>query len=288
MSRRLFPLLLSAAVVALPAMTLAGGSTSVLPAYMQTQNPMIASETWDDWLREEMVGQVHILDGEDIMALDVPVQAFDAATVPFTFRQRSGSDQRITHLKMIVDENPMPLVADFTFGPLMGEISFESRVRYDVYSNIRAVARLEDGRTMMVGRFVQAAGGCSAAVSRDVATAEATMGQMRLKQIDTSGGMSTAGDGTPREVQLMIRHPNFTGLQVHTGSLEQIEARFVNLVEVTLDGEQLFTMEGGFSISENPSFRFSYLDNGASEMKVRVVDTEGAEFVQHFALNSGA
>lgn len=286
MTRKLMTSLLCAAIASIPVTAVAGGSSSFLPAYMQTQNPMIESETWNDWLREEMVGQTTLLDGEDLMSLDAPVQAFDAATVPFTLRQRAGTE-RITHLKMVVDENPMPLVADFTFGPQMGEISFESRVRYDVYSNIRAIARLEDGRTMMVGRFVQAAGGCSAAVTRDVAAVEATMGEIRLKQIDTSGGTSTAGDGKPREVQLMIRHPNFTGMQVHTGTLDHIEARFINLVEVTLDDEILFKMEGGFSISENPSFRFSYLDNGSSEMMVRAVDTDGTEFVQRFALQSG-
>ena len=277
-----------AATLSLPGVVLAGGSSSFLPDYMRTQNPLEPSATWDDWLREEMLGAVQPLDGEDLLSLDAPVQASDAATVPVTLRQEPGTGQRITHLKMIVDENPMPLVADFTFGPLMGDVSFETRVRYDVFSNIRAIARLEDGRSMMVGRFVQAAGGCSAAVSRDVAALETTMGEMRLKQIDTSGGTSTAGDGKPREVQLMIRHPNFTGLQVHTGSLDHIEARSVNLVEVTLDGEMLFTMEGGFSISENPSFRFSYLDKGASEMMVRAVDTDGTEFVQRFALHGGA
>jgi sulfur-oxidizing protein SoxY len=49
----------------------------------------------------------------------------------------------------------------------------------------------------------------------------------------------------------------------------------------------LFEMVGGFSISENPSFRFSYIDNGADYMTVRAVDTEGTEFTETFALRSG-
>lgn len=274
-------------VAVLPVAGFAGGSSSFLPDYMKTANPMQSSETWADFLREETVGEALVFDGDDLMALDAPVQAFDAATVPFTLRQRDDTGQRITHLKIVVDENPMPLAAEFKFGEAMGNVTFESRVRYDVYSNIRAVATVEDGRTFMVGRFVQAAGGCSAAVSRDPVAALATMGQMKLKKFETSGGLISEMPGAEREVQLMIRHPNFTGLQVRSGTLDHIEARYIDFIEVTLGDEMLFTMVGGFSISENPSFRFSYVDNGAEYMNVRAVDTEGGEFSQRFALRSG-
>ncbi len=273
--------------VALPFAAMAGGSSSFRPDYMKTANPMLESEIWTDFLREETVGEAPVFDGEDLMWLDAPVQAFDAATVPFTLRQRDDSGQRITGLKIVVDENPMPLAAEFVFGEAMGNVTFESRVRYDVYSNIRAVATVEDGRTFMVGRFVQAAGGCSAAVSRDPIAALASMGQMRLKQFNTSGAQISQMAGTEREVQLMIRHPNFTGMQVRTGTLDHIDAQYIDFVEVMLGDEMLFTMTGGFSISENPSFRFSYIDNGADHMSVRAVDTEGTEFTQTFALRSG-
>lgn len=271
----------------LPLTALAGGSTTILPDYMAVANPMQSVETWNDFLREETVGEAMVFDGDELMALDAPVQAYDAATVPFTLRQRDTSGQRITNLKILVDENPMPLAAEFEFGEAMGNVTFESRVRYDVYSNIRAVATVEDGRMFMVGRFVQAAGGCSAAVSRDPVAALETMGQMKLKQFDTSGGQSGQVAGTERQVQLMIRHPNFTGLQVRTGTLDHIEARYIDRIEVTLGDEMLFTMVGGFSISENPSFRFSYIDNGADYLNVRAVDTEGTEFTHSFALHSG-
>jgi sulfur-oxidizing protein SoxY len=276
-----------AILAALPLTAQAGGSSSFLPDYMKTANPMQDSETWVDFLREETVGEAMVFDGEDLMALDAPVQAFDAATVPFTLRQRDTFGQRITNLKIVVDENPMPLAAEFEFGEAMGDVTFESRVRYDVFSNIRAIATVEDGRTFMVGRFVQAAGGCSAAVSRDPVAALATMGQMRLKQFDTSGGQMSEVKGDLREAQLMIRHPNFTGLQVRSGTLDHIEARYIDFIEVKLNDDMLFTMIGGFSISENPSFRFSYIDNGADYLTVRAVDTEGTEFTQKFSLRSG-
>ena len=61
----------------------------------------------------------------------------------------------------------------------------------------------------------------------------------------------------------------------------------VEFVEVKLGDELLFRMTGGFSLSENPSFRFKYRDNGATEITVRAVDTDGAEFIQTFPVGSG-
>ena len=268
-----------------PVTTSAGGSSAFVPAYMQTQNPIVPGETWE-WLKQEVVGDVALIDGDDLVSFDAPIRAFDAATVPFTISQRASTGVRITHMAIVVDENPMPVAAEFNFGPLMGDISLEGRVRYDVYSNIRAVITGDDGQTYMVGRFVEAAGGCSAAVSKDVAAAEATMGEMRLKQIDTSGGVDMSS--APKEAQLMIRHPNFTGMQIHKGSMDIIDPRYVDFIEVKLGDEILFTMTGGFSISENPTFRFTYRDNGAGVMTVKARDSEGTEFSQTFALNSGA
>ncbi|MDG1169629.1 MAG: quinoprotein dehydrogenase-associated SoxYZ-like carrier [Sulfitobacter sp.] len=282
---RLFSLTMAAICALVPVASSAGGSSSFQPAYMQTQNPIVPGETWE-WLKEEVAGDVALVDGEDLVSFDAPPRAFDAATVPFTVTQRSGTGVRITHMAIVVDENPMPIAAEFDFGPLMGDIAIEGRVRYDVYSNIRAVLTGDDGQIYMVGRFVEAAGGCSAAVSKDVAVAEASMGQMRLKQIDTSGGVEMSS--APKEAQLMIRHPNFTGMQVHEGTMNTIDPRYVDFVEVMLGDEMLFTMTGGFSISENPTFRFNYRDNGAGLMTVRARDSDGTTFSQTFVLNSGA
>ena len=158
----LMSLTIAALCAAVPVVSDAGGSQTVIPSYMQTPNPIVPGETWE-WLREEVAGDAVIVDGEDLVSFDAPVRAFDAATVPFTISQRSDTGVRITKMAIVVDENPMPVAAEFAFGPSMGDITLEGRVRYDVYSNIRAVLTGDDGKTYMVGRFVEAAGGCSAA-----------------------------------------------------------------------------------------------------------------------------
>ncbi|MEP4196359.1 MAG: quinoprotein dehydrogenase-associated SoxYZ-like carrier [Aliishimia sp.] len=267
-------------------MALAGGlSTFQLPPHAGVQNPIVEGEMWEILRGDVVDDHVVLQDGENLLSLDAPISAFDSATVPFSISQRPGTD-RITKMTVVVDENPMPVVGVFTFGPLMGELNLESRVRFDVYSNLRVIAETETGESFMAGRFVQAAGGCSAAVTRDIDVALSTMGKMKLRHlnINESPQQSTKVE----QVQLMIRHPMFTGMQVHKGTFDHIDPRFVEDLKVWLGEDMLFHMEGGFSISEDPSFRFSYINNGAQVMRVRAVDTDGAVFEHSFPINQGS
>ena len=251
------------------------------------ENPMVASETWDV-LRPDVTDQTEFLDGESLMFFQAPNSAYDAGAVPISIRQKRNSGERITGLSIIVDENPAPLVANFELGPLIGDLYLETRVRYDQPSNVRVIAETDADKTYMIGRFVQAAGGCVTVVGGDPLAALKTIGEIRLRQFDAKGGMSGQSSGNVRKAQLMIRHPNFTGMQQMPGSDEFIEPRFIDNIEVRLGDEVLFRMTGGFSISEDPSFRFSYVENGAQQLTVRATDTSGAIFQRSFGLESGA
>ena len=84
---------------------------------------------------------------------------------------------------------------------------------------------------------------------------------------------------TPRrEAQIMVRHPNYSGLQRDQITQLFIPAHFIDHMEVWQGEDLLFTMEGGISISENPVFRFTYTDNGAAALRVMATDTEGNSF----------
>ena len=179
----------------------------------------------------------------------------------------------ISSAMIIIDENPAPMAADLTFGEMMMPLNFELRVRVNQYSNIRVLAKSGDG-TFMAGRFVKASGGCSAPASKDPAAALASMGQMRLKHFDDSRNMS----GQRRDAQIMIRHPNYSGLQRDQVTQLFVGAHFIDKLEVFQGDDLLFALEGGISVSENPVFRFDYTDNGAPDLRVRAHDTEGNVF----------
>ena len=84
--------------------------------------------------------------------------------------------------------------------------------------------------------------------------------------------------GAQREAQIMIRHPNNSGLQRDQVSLLYIPANFVDELRVWQGHALLFSMKAGISISEDPNFRFTYVPNGATTFKVESRDTEGKAF----------
>lgn len=249
---------------------LAAGLASAQEA--PSDNALAESPTWEE-IKADVVGNTELKDGTSLFTLTAPYRADDAATVPVVIEQKTSAKLLIKAITLVIDENPAPVAAEIRFGPAMMPLRFETRVRVNQYSNIRAIAETPDG-SYMTGRFVKASGGCSAPAGKDPAAALAGMGDMRLKLFDAAVPL------TRREAQIMIRHPNYSGLQRDQVTQLFIGAHFINQLEVRQGGELLFSLEGGISISENPVFRFSYSDNGSPDLTVHAVDTEGNVFDQ--------
>ncbi|MEO1602119.1 MAG: quinoprotein dehydrogenase-associated SoxYZ-like carrier [Pseudomonadota bacterium] len=252
----------------------------------EVKNPLRASETWTD-LAYDVIGEASPQDGASLFEVDAPYRAHDAAIVPVRVTQHALSDKRIARMTMVVDENPAPVVATFEFGPSMGHIDLETRVRVDQYSNLRVIAETEDGQIWMNGRFVKASGGCSAPALKGMDEANASAGKMKLRLFDAAA-KPVAASSSRREAQVMIRHPNYSGMQRNQITQLFIPAFFVSELEVFQGEERLFRMEGGISISEDPVFRFSYTPNGAAEIRVRATDTDGNVFERSFDADSKA
>lgn len=233
--------------------------------------PMAAAETsaWEDVTAALWPGEVMRESG--LVALEAPGRAQDAALVPMTISTAlpEGDPRRVERVTLVVDENPSPVAATFTLGEEAEVGSISTRVRIDAYTPVHVVARLSDGSLHVAERFVKGSGGCSAPAVKDPEEAMASLGLMRWRSFGTEDGVS--------EAQIAIRHPNTTGLQRDPLTLYPIPAHFVQEVEITQGGAPILTMEGGISISEDPSFRFTYRSTG-EPVEVRAVDTEGAVF----------
>ena len=246
--------------------------TAANAAEGEVRNPLSNGPTWED-LRYDLTGDATLVDGASVFTVDAPYRAHDAATVPISIRQNDGNGKPIEAIKLIVDENPAPLAAEIKFGEAMHPLQFETRVRVNQYSNVRVVAETSD-TTFMAGRFVKASGGCSAPATKDPELALADMGKMRLRMF----GKEPIQSKGRYEAQIMIRHPNYSGLQRDQLTQLFINAHFINELQVFQGDSMLFALEGGISISENPVFRFKYTDNGSASFRVRAVDTEGNVF----------
>lgn len=247
-------------------------------------NPEKPSALWGE-LKSAFFGDRDIADGAGIVSLDAPYRAEDPALVPIAIRIAPPEGRRVAGMTLIVDENPAPLAAEFTFYRGLGEdIALSTRVRVNAYSNVRAVAEMDDGSLYQSARFVKATGGCAAPASKDAAAAMASLGKMKLRRYD---GPQSLPEGR-REAQLMIRHPNNSGFQLDQITQLYVPAWFVDRIEVARGGEPLFTVEGGISLSEDPSIRFEYMGEPADEISVSAGDTEGGDYRATFPATDGS
>lgn len=244
-----------------------------LPATALAQS----EETWAD-LKLDVFGEAAIGDGEAFMTMDAPTRAQDAAMVPveFAITLPEGDGRTIEKVTLIVDENPAPVAAAFTFGEDRRDVWLSTRLRVERYSHLRAVAETSDGELHMISRFVKASGGCAAPALKDADEALASLGQMRLRAFAPEAASEPTITPLP-QAQLMIRHPNYSGLQMNQLTRLYIPAKFVSNIVVTQGDALVFEMEGGISLSEDPSIRFNYEANG-EPLRVVAEDTDGTGF----------
>ncbi len=241
-------------------------------------------ETWNE-LRYDVFEDREIKDGAGLFTLDAPYRAHDAAIVPVTILQDADTDLTIEKLTLIVDENPAPVVAEFEFGPAMGAVDLETRIRIDLYSNVRAIVEASDGQLYMAGRFVKASGGCSAPALKDMEASIANAGKMKVRFFSPeSEASSLPKSGDRREAKVMMRHPNFSGMQMNQVTQLFIPAFFIDQMEVKQGDDLVFKMSAGISISEDPVFRFKYTRNGAETFTIHATDTDGSEFGKTFPI----
>jgi sulfur-oxidizing protein SoxY len=233
-------------------------------------------DTWVSLANDIFMGRP-LADGTGLVSIDMPARAEDAAIVPVTMRVTlpSGDSRRLKTLTLVIDDNPVPIAATFTFGDNAGVSAISTRVRVNSYSDVHVVAELSDNKLYFAKTYVKASGGCSAPAAKNADEAIANLGQMKFRVVSKPPGESASA---PREAQIMIRHPNNSGLQRDQVSLLYIPANFVDELRLWQGNALLFSVKAGISISEDPNFRFTYVPNGATTFKVEARDTEGKAF----------
>lgn len=181
-------------------------------------------------LKQATFGDRAIQAEDGFVVLHAPVTADDAAIVPITVRVPPAIKDNLKSLTLIIDKNPNPVVAKFSFGPAAGnggERSMSTRVRIDNFSHVRAILETEDGKLHMATKFVQAAGGCAAMQAKDPDTENVDLGKMIVKTFPPALSTTPLFEG-----QVMIKHPNSNGMQLDINTGKYIPARFVKEMTV--------------------------------------------------------
>lgn len=242
----------------------------------QAQAPAEDAEIWES-IRGDVFGDNRpIAEGSGKLVLEAPYRAEDAAIVPISITIPAVVAPNVRKLTLIVEKNPAPVVAAFTFGKAagLGERKISTRIRVDMYSNVRAIVELVDGSLHMQTKYVKAAGGCSAPALKDMDAALANLGKMKLRPFADSPQASKLN----AEAQVMVRHPNYSGMQMNQVTGLYIPAKYVERIEVRKGDNVVFDMEGGISLSENPNIRFTYAADIEGPLSVTAQDTDGRTF----------
>lgn len=248
-------------------------------AHAAEQSPV---DVWTTFLKPKYFAEETLVEDSTVIEMKTPYRAEDAAFTPLSIKARfpQTAQRFIEKIYVVVDNNPEPLAGVFTLTPEIGRADLAMRIRIDNYTNVRAIAVLNTGEHHMVTNFVKAQGGCSAPLGSDLKAAMEHIGEMNFR---------TVGERTPEDAvlaQLMLSHPNITGMQKDQKTQLIRPAHFVKSLKVSFNGQVVMQAETGISISEDPSFRFFFRPEKGGELRADVVDSQGMEWTHTFKVDT--
>lgn len=238
---------------------------------------------WKQVLKAQYFAEKNIQPGDAVIQLSTPKRAEDPALVPIkvTANLVQTNDKYIKRIILLIDKNPVPLIGEFEFTPDSGKADIAMRVRVNTYSYIRAIAEMNNGDLFMVKKFVKASGGCSAPIGADYDAAMQRLGKMKFRLDD---GLQ---DGKPIMAQLLISHPNITGMQMDQVTRFKRRAHFIKQIKVTFNDKPILTAKTDIAISSDPNFRFYFIPTKKGELKAEFTDTSCESPVSRTVCQSG-
>jgi sulfur-oxidizing protein SoxY len=236
------------------------------------------SPEWES-LRTKLFPGRAVESGDVRVQIVVPLRAAYGATVPVKVVSKlpQRPELYVKRLYLVVDKNPSPVAAVLDLTTELGQADFETRLRVDEYSHVRAITEWSDGALHMDSRYVKVSGGCSAPPNRD-----------HLDQIGKTAFRLPEGVklNAPTRADVTVVHPNDTGFELNNVTVMFIPPHFVRSLKVSYAGRKVFDAELDFSISENPSFRFNFVPHGEGDLKAEVEDSKEGQYVGTLAVHA--
>lgn len=243
--------------------------------------PAFASnEAWDN-IRVQLYGDRTLLNGDKVIAIDAPYRTPDDARTELAAQVVAPEGLNIGKVTLVLDENPMPVSAVFELDVPQPSFYFDVTLRVNGPTPLHVIAETTDGRLWVSETFVKTSGlgACAAPPGTDPEIAMATLGQMQVEVTGSAPALSVGGRlanlGTrANRMDVDISHPSHSGMQMDQISLLFIPMRYVESVDIDLDGAGYVEMTGSISLSENPRVGLSVPSRSRS-VDVTMTDTDG-------------
>ncbi|MBD8891027.1 quinoprotein dehydrogenase-associated SoxYZ-like carrier [Roseibium litorale] len=244
------------------------------------------ASTWKD-LRPELYGSVFLAQSPEVLRLDAPYRTDNDSRTLVSAKVHAPKGLLITGLDVILDENPMPVSARLTFAQPVERFQITGTFRINGPTPVHAVATFDNGQRFMAESFVKTSGqgACAAPPGTDPKEALKTLGQMELalKTAPLAENQSASGlaagvlNGPDKDLDLTvnIKHPSHSGMQMDQISLLYIPARFIDMLNISVNGAPYVDITGSISLSENPRLELT-VPPGGRTAGVHMQDTDGA------------
>ena len=236
-------------------------------------------DVWVACLKPKYFGEREIQSGKSIIELRIPQRAEDAGVVPVSLNAKipQTAERYIERMHVFVDKNPKPLAGVFHLTPDMGRADLSMRLRINEYTHVRVVAELNTGELHMDHGYTRASGGCSQPPQfLKLKEARARIGQMKFR------ARTSEADKAMALGQLIVSHPNVTGLQLNQRTRAYVPAEYVTKIVINFNGTHVMTAETDISISEDPSFRFFFRPESGGTISAQMTDSKGRDFTRTF------
>lgn len=233
-------------------------------------------------IRQQVFGARPIAAADGVITLDAPYRSENDARTVIGASIVAPPGELIRQVTLVLDRNPMPVSAVLRLSRPMARVAIETTLRVNGPTPVHVVGELESGRLLATEGFVKTSGqgACAAPPGTDPRAALATLGNMEIEIGQARGandGRLLANLARLRSQQvsmnLKISHPSHSGMQMDQISLLFIPMRYVETVEIDLDGRRFAEITGSISLSENPEFRLS-IPAAAHVIAVTMTDTD--------------
>ena len=237
-------------------LALSGALGLVAPLAADEQSP--ANGAWQT-MRPNLYGTRPIGEtGDALMSIEAPASTPDPSATPVVVHFGDALAGKVRQLRVIIDNNPSPLVMTMNLKAGLPVEEIDLRVRIDRYTSVRAIAETGDGELQMRSTWVNASGGCSAPPSP---AAGGMLGDIRFR--------ASADD---KALQVSIRHPNNSGFQIDPKTGDPIPPHFISHLRLRAGNETLVEADTGISLSENPTLRIASREPLQQPLTVEATD----------------
>lgn len=247
--------------------------------------PALAGSAWDD-IRASLYGDRALQEGGNVIAIDAPYRTPDDARADLAAQIIPPPGSEVAKVWVVLDENPMPVSAVFDLETPQPSFFFDITMRVNGPTPLHVVAETSDGTLYVAESFVKTSGtgACAAPPGTDPVAALASLGQIEIAMGNTlpgvGGGELISFASRLSRMDVDIDHPSHSGMQMDQISLLFIPMRYVETVDIDLDGAGFVEMTGSISLSENPRVGLS-VPSRSQSVDVTMTDTDGTVSTLH-------